>query len=211
VIQEFEEDEVTLAIKLVPGEEEKIEFTVNLKDENKNSLKGVNISLELDGEGVGVGISDKDGIFKFSLSPDLEGKTINYKAELGGFELASGAVQLKKETSHEISMKKLSVPPPDKKWLKIAVGAAGIAVVILAAIIILLIILPEKPEIKYFVASPGMIGPGDSSKLSWEVSDATHVNIEPEIGDVALTESRVISPVDHYLHPNSHERSWKGC
>jgi hypothetical protein len=88
------------------------------------------------------------------------------------------------------------VPLPDGKRLKIAVGAAGIAIVILAAIIIMLIILPEKPGIKYFVASPGMIGPGDSSKLSWEVSDATHVNIEPAIGDVALTGSRVISPVE---------------
>jgi hypothetical protein len=33
VIQEFEEDEVTLTIKLVPGEEEKIGLTVNHKDE----------------------------------------------------------------------------------------------------------------------------------------------------------------------------------
>ena len=200
VIQEFEEDEVTLAIKLVPKKDEKIELTVNLKDEKRNPLKGINISLEVDGEGVGVGISDKDGIFKITLSPDLEGKTINYKAELGGFELASGEVQLKKETSVKITMKKPPAPPPNMKWLKIAAGATGIVAVILVAIIISQIIPPdgppEMPVIKYFVASPGMIGPGDSSKLRWEVSDATHVNIGPGIGDVALTGSRVISPVE---------------
>ena len=60
------------------------------------------------------------------------GRTINYKAELGGFELASDAVQLKKETSVKITMKKLSVPPSDKKWLKIAAVVAGIAIRVVA-------------------------------------------------------------------------------
>jgi hypothetical protein len=195
VIQEFEEDEVTLAIKLVPGKEEKIELTVNLKDEKRTPLKGINISLEVSGEEVGVGISDKDGIFKISLSPDLEGKTINYKAELAGFELASGEVQLKKETSVKITMKKPPVPPPNRKWLKIAAVVAGIAIVILAVMIILPTPESEMPEIKYFVASPSAISTGEGSTLSWSVSDATHVNIEPAVGDVALTGSRVISPV----------------
>nr|QNO51334.1 hypothetical protein HDBBLJII_00031 [Methanosarcinales archaeon ANME-1 ERB6] len=142
VIQEFEEDEVTLAIKLVPRKEEKIGLTFNLKDEKRTPLKGVNISLEVSGEEVGVGISDKDGIFKISLSPDLEGKTINYDAELGGFVLASGAVLLKKETSHEITMKKITMkkppaPPSNRKWLIIAAVVAGIVIVILAVMIIL--------------------------------------------------------------------------
>ena len=132
VIQEFEEDEVTLAIKLVPKKEEKIELTVNLKDEKRTPLKGVNISLEVSGEGVGVGVSDKDGIFKISLSPDFEGKTINYDAELAGFELASGALLLKKETSHKITMKKPPAQPSGRKWLKIAALVPGIALVILA-------------------------------------------------------------------------------
>ena len=196
VIQEFEADEVQLEIKLVPKKDEKIEFTVNLKDEKRTPLKGVNISLELDGEGVGVGISDKDGIFKISLSPDFEGKTINYEAELAGFELASGAVLLKKETSVKITMKTLSVPPPNRKWLKIAAGAAGIVAVILAVMILLPPHEPEMPEIKYFVASQGMIGPGDSSKLSWIVSDATHVNIEPGIGRVNSKGEKRVFPTE---------------
>jgi hypothetical protein len=142
VIQEFEEDEVTLAIKLVPRKEEKIELTFNLKDDNKNPLKGVEVSLEVSGEGVGVGISDKDGIFKISLSPDLKGKTINYDAELAGFVLASGALLLKKETYHEITMKKITMkkhpaPPSNRKWLKIAAVVVGIVIVIFVMMIIL--------------------------------------------------------------------------
>jgi len=127
VIQEFEEDEVTLAIKLVPKKEEKIELTFNLKDEKRTPLKGVNISLEVNGEGVGVGISDKDGIFKIALSPDLEGKTINYDAELAGFGLASGALLLKKETYHEITMKKITMKNKETKSMeKILKGAKGV-------------------------------------------------------------------------------------
>jgi hypothetical protein len=201
VIQEFEEDEVTLAIKLVPKKDEKIELTVNLKDEKRNPLKGINISLEVDGEGVGVGISDKDGIFKISLSPDFEGKTINYKAELGGFELASGEVQLKKETSVKITMKKPPAPPPNMKWLKIA---AGIVAVILVAIIISQIIPtdgpPEMPEIKYFEASPSAISAGEGSTLTWDVSDATSVTIDPEIGNVASTGTRQASPPETTIY-----------
>jgi hypothetical protein len=105
-------------------------------------------------------------------------------------------VQLKKETSVKITMKKPPAPPPNMKWLKIAALVAGIAIVILAVMIILPPPRAEMPEIKYFEAIPGMIGPGDSSKLSWSVSDATRVTLEPAIGDVALTGLRVISPVE---------------
>ena len=197
VTQEFKEDELTLEIKLVPKKEEKIELTVNLKDEKRNPLKGVKVSLEVNGEGVGVGISDKDGIFKISLSPDFEGKAINYKAELAGFELATGEVPLKKETSHEITLKKLPTPPPNRKWLKIAVGAAGIAAAILAAIIISQVIHPpELPVINSFNASPSKISAGEYSELRWSVSDASSVTIEPEIGSVALTGTRAVSPTE---------------
>jgi hypothetical protein len=198
VIQEFEEDEVTLAIKLVPRKDEKIELTVNLKDEKRNPLKGVNISLELDGEEVGVGISDKDGIFKISLSPDLEDKTINYKAELAGFELASGAVQLKKETSVKITMKKLSVPPSNRKWLKIVAVVAGIAIVILAVMIILPTHepKPKRPVINSFEASPSKISAGESSTLRWSVSDATSRTIDHEIEKVASAGTEVVSPTE---------------
>ena len=193
-------DELTLEIKLVPKKEEEIELTVNLKDEKRTPLKGVKVSLELDGEGVGVGISDKDGIFKISLSPDFEGKTINYKAELGGFELATGEVQLKKETSHEITMKKPPTPPPNKKWLKIAAGAAGIAAVILVAIFISQIIHPDMPVINSFEARPSAISAGEGSTLNWSVSDATSVTIDPEIGSVALTGRRQVSPTETTIY-----------
>jgi len=196
VVREFEEDEVSLEIKLVPKKEEKIELTGNLKDEKRNPLKGVKVSLEVNGEGVGVGLSDKDGIFKISLSPDFEGKTINYKAELAGFELATGKVPLKKETSVKITMKKHPTPPPDRKWLIIAVGAAGIA----AAILVAIIISQELPVINSFKASPSKISAGEYSELSWSVSDATSVTIEPEIGSVALTGTRAVYPTETTIY-----------
>ena len=195
VMQEFEQDELPLEIKLDPVEEEKIALTLDLKDEKKSPLKGVKITLEVDGEQVDVGFSDKYGLFKVTLSPDLEDKTINYKAELGGFELASGEAQLKKETSHEITLKR-PPPPPDGKWLKIAVRAAKIAAVISAGIIIWQIIPfegpPEMPVINYLEASPSEIRAGEGSTLSWSVSDATSVTIYPEIGSVGLTGTRVV-------------------
>ena len=195
VMKEFEQDELPLEIKLDPVEEEKIALRLSLKDEKKSPLKGVKITLEVDGEQADVGFSDKYGLFKVTLSPDLEDKTINYKAELGGFELASGEAQLKKETSHEITLKR-PPPPPDGKWLKIAVRAAKIAAVISAGIIIWQIIPfegpPEMPVINYLEASPSEIRAGEGSTLSWSVSDATSVTIYPEIGSVGLTGTRVV-------------------
>jgi hypothetical protein len=54
----------------------------------------------------------------------------------------------------------------------------------------------DKPVIKYFKASPSEIKPDESATLSWDVSDATSVTIEPEIGSVALTGTRQVSPTE---------------
>ena len=50
------------------------------------------------------------------------------------------------------------------------------------------------PTIDSFIATPGTITSGESSTLSWSVSDATTVNIDQGIGDVALTGSWELSP-----------------
>ena len=197
VMQEFEEDEVNLAIKLVPAEE-KLELKLNLKDGKRNPLKGVKITLEVNGEQVGVGLSDKNGIFKITLSPDLKDKTINYKAELGGFEFAEGEIPLKNETS-VITLKSAV----SEKWLmtaagKIVVGAVGTAAVILAAIIILQIVFPEPPNIQppnihYFEADPQRISAGESSILSWGTSNSEEVEIT-DLGGVSLSGERDVRP-----------------
>jgi hypothetical protein len=208
VSHKIDQEEVQLDIELVPIEEEKIEVTINVKDEKQNPLERVSISLEIDGNRVGTGFSDKSGIFKIKLNPDFEGKTIKYKAELGGFELASGDIQLKKETSFEITMKSKAVPtpPPEptppSKWPKIAIGVAA---VIVAAIIIYLVIPPKSrppepvllpPEIHLFNAYPSIINinRGQSSTLGWKTSNAERVRIEPEIGNVSASGERQVSP-----------------
>ena len=51
------------------------------------------------------------------------------------------------------------------------------------------------PVINYFTASPSSISPGDSSTLSWDVDNATSVNIDNGVGLVISTGARVIFPM----------------
>jgi len=48
------------------------------------------------------------------------------------------------------------------------------------------------PVVNSFDANPGSISLGASSTLSWNVSGATTVNIDQEVGDVALSGTRVV-------------------
>lgn len=56
--------------------------------------------------------------------------------------------------------------------------------------------LPEEgdPIIESFSADPNSISSGESSTLSWQVSDATSVSIDQGIGTVALSGSTSVSP-----------------
>ncbi len=178
----IEKEEVKIEIELV---EEKIVLEIQVKDEEKNPLEGVEITLQEDGEQVGIGLSDKNGIYKITLGSDLEDKTINYKAELGGFELATSDILLKKETSQEITMKRISISPkpqkpslpvslPPKKWPKIA---TGIAAVIVAAIVVYFIIPPKQLKIDSFNAEPDSINKGESSTLTWKTKNTKEVEV----------------------------------
>lgn len=162
VAHKIEQDEVPLKIELVPEEEEKLKFQLECKDDRGNPLEGVSVSLEIDGEGVGVGFSDKNGLFKITLSPDFEDKTLNFKAELGGFELSKGEVRLEKETSWEVAMKKIRVTPPRKKWPKIALGAAAV-VVILLIISIAITRRPKPPRVEPI--PPGKVTPRPPERI----------------------------------------------
>jgi hypothetical protein len=55
------------------------------------------------------------------------------------------------------------------------------------------------PRISSFDADPSDISAGESSRLSWSVSDATSVTIDPE-GDVALTGSMPVSPTESTIY-----------
>jgi hypothetical protein len=50
------------------------------------------------------------------------------------------------------------------------------------------------PTISSFDASPNIIGLGESSTLKWSVTGASSVTIDPDIGVVALSGSRIIYP-----------------
>lgn len=51
-----------------------------------------------------------------------------------------------------------------------------------------------KPTISSFAASPPSITQGQQATLSWNVSGATTVNIEPNIGTIGLTGSLTLTP-----------------
>jgi hypothetical protein len=53
----------------------------------------------------------------------------------------------------------------------------------------------ESPEIATFEAAPGEITAGMTSTLTWNVMNATSVNISPDIGSVDMAGSTAISPV----------------
>jgi len=54
---------------------------------------------------------------------------------------------------------------------------------------------PSKPVINSFIASPLTITAGETSTLAWEVSDATSVSIDHEVGSsLALSSTASVSP-----------------
>jgi hypothetical protein len=52
----------------------------------------------------------------------------------------------------------------------------------------------DQPIINSFSSSPGHIAPGGSSTLSWDVSGATAVSIDPGVGNVSLNGTREVFP-----------------
>ncbi len=53
----------------------------------------------------------------------------------------------------------------------------------------------QLPSILSFNAEPASISAGESSNLNWNVLNATKVNIDQGIGNVALTSTRAVAPV----------------
>ncbi|MCK4309428.1 MAG: hypothetical protein KAW42_05595 [Candidatus Atribacteria bacterium] len=53
----------------------------------------------------------------------------------------------------------------------------------------------NPPIVLNFSASPSTINPGESSTLTWSVSDADTVTITPGVGTVASSDSTTVSPV----------------
>jgi hypothetical protein len=51
-----------------------------------------------------------------------------------------------------------------------------------------------EPTINSFTASPEVINPGQGATLSWDVSGATMVDVQPEVGSVSPSGSAQVSP-----------------
>jgi beta-lactam-binding protein with PASTA domain len=127
VTQEIKQDVLRLEIEMALIEEKTLEVRLSVSDEKGNALEGVGITLKVGEEQVGSGHSDKAGLFKASLSQSYEGKTLTYTAQRLLYKTETGQVQLTKETSAEITMKKVAFP----LWAKIAAGIAALVVVVL--------------------------------------------------------------------------------
>ncbi len=66
-----------------------------------------------------------------------------------------------------------------------------------AEVPVVVMVLPQdvfKPSIKSFIAEPPIISEGRASILTWSVSGAKTVSIQPEIGNVAASGSRAVTP-----------------
>jgi len=57
-----------------------------------------------------------------------------------------------------------------------------------------------KPDIVSFKATPELIYAGQSTTLTWKVTEATQITISPDIGDVPLSGSRLISPPNNTIY-----------
>lgn len=83
----------------------------------------------------------------------------------------------------------LEYRPRRRPWKWILLGLAIVAV----AFLVWAFILPV-PVINSFIADPEIIAVGDNLTLSWSVSGATAVTINPDIGSVGLTGTHPVSP-----------------
>ena len=119
-------DDIKKNIELVPVREQ-IELLVNVKDEKKEPIEKVKISLTVDNKEAGRGISDFNGNFSIKLGANAKDKTVNCEAKRFGYKMdpSTKTVDLAKSTTHVTVLKKLF-------WYQIPqVVAAGIAAVII--------------------------------------------------------------------------------
>jgi hypothetical protein len=100
-------------------------------------------------------------------------------------------------------------------WGK-ASAAVKLTVIILTALATLIgalgglttagIIFPPGPKVDCFEADPPSMWAEDSSYLSWSVSNAEIVTIDPEIGDVTPTGTRWVSPPETTIYTLTAEK-----
>ena len=127
---------------------DKIKLTMRVKDEKGNPLHKALIILDSEGKHLGNYFTDKNGLIEFVLNPDFENKTVKYRERFENFEEVTGEIQLKKETYHEITIKRLPLIDfwlgvKEKRWF----FTNGSLFILIIMIISLLIFSTEfRPE-----------------------------------------------------------------
>ncbi len=58
----------------------------------------------------------------------------------------------------------------------------------------------DLPVIMSFSVNPGEVNPGDEATLSWDVTKADSVNIEPKIGYVSASGSIIVTPKENTVY-----------
>lgn len=142
VSQTFEKDEMALDLSMVA---QQLQVTFSFKDEKSQPLSGVRVTLELAGQAIGTAISDSGGTARMVIAVEHAEKTASYKAEMKDFDTVVADVQLTKEASQLVTLKKAALTPGNK-WLKRALIAGAVIVVIVIVVITWLLIDHRKPE-----------------------------------------------------------------
>lgn len=149
--------------------------------------------------------SDSNGEFEYKETASYIGETLICQVEMKGYHPQKASYKIEKdEIPLDIELVPIIRENPFRKfflrvikflrrrWPIVAGGAAAIVIIVVA----LIIFKPETklPIIQNFNANPDTINERQSSTLEWNVSGADEVKIEPEIGNVDDSGSKIVKP-----------------
>jgi hypothetical protein len=154
----------------------------------EKGLPKTKISLFINKEELAVIYSDKEGKFEHNDTASYVGETLTCKVEKEGYQL-QGTFRIEEEEV-PLKLEMIPVPAPEKskrikkskKCLSVCIGSA--ALLIIAAVVLvfprLTFFKPEaiKPRIIFFKAKPASVKKGESSTLTWKITNADEVLLD---------------------------------
>jgi formylglycine-generating enzyme required for sulfatase activity len=177
-----------------PGGVLEIEIKGTVSDETDHPVEHANITFTVDKDTIQQN-TDKNGSFSFNVSRKHLTKSAQYEVKKEGFQTKTGKSQLKEKVQLEVTLSKDTIQSKfSEKLPPIAALKWPIVSAILVIAIFLMALPLSEPMINSFEANPHIISPGAYSTLSWDVSKATSVTIEPELGKVLSIGTHMVSP-----------------
>jgi len=145
--------------------------------------------------------TNEQGEYEYATEEDYLEQTLDFVIQKEGFERKNISYEIDKaEIKSDILIDEIEILSFLKKLIVIA-KEKPIAILIITGIVAIallaLLVLNDDPEINDFWAYPNTISPEGSSTLSWNVSNASRVTIEPElgrVGRVGLNGTYVVKP-----------------